>query len=332
MSLLSICIPTYNRSGLLKLTLESIVTQKRFIDTDDVEIIISDNCSEDNTEELSLQYVHMFRNKIFYYKNKSNIEDKNFGKVLSYGRGSYLKLNNDTLTHVNGSLDSMLNTINLNMDKKPILFFLNGWVDLPKEIVCRDFNSFVSAVSGYVTFVGFFGVWKSYFDKFNDIYFNRRASLKLPHVDYLFSLFSVVSKSYINNEELFISLQPEKKGGYDVLTVFMDNYIFLLREQVQLGLLSEKNLLFERRTVLFKNTLPWILNIKFYPNLYYFTCENSFRRIFMAYKDDILILNIFYLRYLISFCVYSLIKLMKIVLPESIFISLRKYRNHLRGK
>jgi len=184
--ILSICIPTYNRASLLKKTLDSIVIQKRFLDTEDVEIIISDNCSEDNTGELSLQYVHMFKNKIFYYKNQSNIEDKNFGKVLSYGRGSYLKLNNDTLTHVDGSLNSIINTINQNIDQKPILFFLNGWVNLPKEIKCRDFNSFMNAVSGYITFVGFFGVWKSYFDKFNDIYFNRRASLKLPHVDYLF--------------------------------------------------------------------------------------------------------------------------------------------------
>ena len=62
MCILSICIPTYNRAALLKKTLDSIVNQKRFIDTDDVEIIISDNCSQDNTEKLSMLYVHRYKN------------------------------------------------------------------------------------------------------------------------------------------------------------------------------------------------------------------------------------------------------------------------------
>ena len=328
MCILSICIPTYNRAALLKKTLDSIVNQKRFIDTDDVEIIISDNCSQDNTEKLSMLYVHRYKNKIFYYKNKSNIDDKNFGKVLTYGRGYYLKLNNDTLTHVNGSLNSIIETIILNKDRKPILFFLNNWVKLPKTIACQDFNSFMIAASGYVTFLGFFGVWKSHFDKYNEIYFNRRAELKLPHVDYLFHLYSYVSESYINNEELFISIQPERKGGYDVLTVFMENYILLLREQEQKGLLSQKILLYERRNILLTTILPWVLNIKFYPKLYYFTSEKAFSRIIKSYKDDTLILIYFFFRYSISFCVYLQIKLMKLILPESTIGLLRKYYNY----
>jgi abequosyltransferase len=48
--LLSICIPTYNRSQYLKQALETYVSNAAF--DDEVEIVISDNASTDNTEKM----------------------------------------------------------------------------------------------------------------------------------------------------------------------------------------------------------------------------------------------------------------------------------------
>ncbi|MCX8512062.1 MAG: glycosyltransferase, partial [Chthoniobacteraceae bacterium] len=45
---LSICIPTFNRSQYLRLTLESITNQELFQNSDEIEIVISDNCSSDD--------------------------------------------------------------------------------------------------------------------------------------------------------------------------------------------------------------------------------------------------------------------------------------------
>lgn len=45
---LSICIPTYNRSEVLK---ESLMQLLKY-EGDDIEVVISDNCSPDNTEEV----------------------------------------------------------------------------------------------------------------------------------------------------------------------------------------------------------------------------------------------------------------------------------------
>src|SRR5664279_654163 len=95
--LLSICIPTYNRAKNLEDTLISIVQQRRFQETDDVEIVISDNCSGDNTGNVSEKFAALYKEKIRYFRNTENISDANFEKVLSYGKGQYLKLNNDTL-------------------------------------------------------------------------------------------------------------------------------------------------------------------------------------------------------------------------------------------
>ena len=63
MTLLSICIPTYNRAEYLKKTLESIVWQRDFL-SKDVEVVISDNCSTDDTASVVAKFVEKYPNKI----------------------------------------------------------------------------------------------------------------------------------------------------------------------------------------------------------------------------------------------------------------------------
>ena len=48
--LLSICIPTFNGGSTIEETLNCIINAvDKF---DDIEVIVSDNCSDDNTEEI----------------------------------------------------------------------------------------------------------------------------------------------------------------------------------------------------------------------------------------------------------------------------------------
>ena len=83
--LFSICIPTYNRSNELKRCIESIISQDGFDDVN-VEIIISDNCSTDNTDEVVKPYILKYKN-IKYYRNKKNVTMENFPIVLSEATG-----------------------------------------------------------------------------------------------------------------------------------------------------------------------------------------------------------------------------------------------------
>lgn len=66
--LVSILIPTYNRASLISDAIESAIKQTY----NNIEIIISDNNSEDNTEEICKQYVGK-DNRIKYYKQNQNI-------------------------------------------------------------------------------------------------------------------------------------------------------------------------------------------------------------------------------------------------------------------
>lgn len=82
---LSICIPTYNRAAFLGEALDSVISQA----TDDVEIVVSDNASTDNTEALVRDYQSRFP-RILYQKNPENLgADRNFLKVMELASGEY---------------------------------------------------------------------------------------------------------------------------------------------------------------------------------------------------------------------------------------------------
>lgn len=80
----SIVIPTYNRAKLLKATIAITLLQT----FKDFELIISNNCSTDETR----QVVKSFKDKrIRYFENKKNIgAEPNMIKAFSYARGKYL--------------------------------------------------------------------------------------------------------------------------------------------------------------------------------------------------------------------------------------------------
>jgi glycosyltransferase involved in cell wall biosynthesis len=89
----SICIPSYNGSAYIRDTIDSIINQsyKNF------EIIISDDCSTDNTEDIVLKIKD---DRIKFYKNKNNLgygdNLKKFKKRIS-GEIMYMMAQDDLL-------------------------------------------------------------------------------------------------------------------------------------------------------------------------------------------------------------------------------------------
>ena len=85
----SIVIPTYNRALDLQLALYCILRQS----FSDFEIIVSDNCSTDNTRDV----VSKFKDKkIRYLRNKKNIGViPNIKKTIKYAKGEYVFLHSD---------------------------------------------------------------------------------------------------------------------------------------------------------------------------------------------------------------------------------------------
>ena len=92
--ILSFCIPTYNNRNELELTLESMIPQILEME-DQIEIVISDNCSEDNTQGLVEKYMALY-SFITYNKNSENIgPGRNMFKAIELASGDLVWLMGD---------------------------------------------------------------------------------------------------------------------------------------------------------------------------------------------------------------------------------------------
>lgn len=89
MKKVSVIVPTFNRANYLKVAIESVLKQKY----KNLEIIITDNASTDNTIEI----VKAFNDeRIIYYRNPENIGiARNHNKALELCTGEYIQLFSD---------------------------------------------------------------------------------------------------------------------------------------------------------------------------------------------------------------------------------------------
>lgn len=85
MTQLSLCIPTYNRSEYLTALLDRILAQNE----PDIEVVISDNASTDNTAEVVECYRPKF-SSLVYVRQPENIGmDRNFLAIVENATGDY---------------------------------------------------------------------------------------------------------------------------------------------------------------------------------------------------------------------------------------------------
>ncbi|PGT56940.1 hypothetical protein COD14_28750 [Bacillus cereus] len=95
--LVSILIPAYNRPIYFKQALISALLQSY----SNIEIIISDDSTNDESQKIALRFGNKFPRVIKYYKNKINIGGRlNFQLALQKARGEYINfLMDDDLFH-----------------------------------------------------------------------------------------------------------------------------------------------------------------------------------------------------------------------------------------
>jgi glycosyltransferase involved in cell wall biosynthesis len=89
--LLSLCIPTYNRAAKINICLQAIFEAMDKLLENKIEIIISDNNSEDNTRQIVEKFIASGL-KLKYFKNETNLGYlKNIVLLLTkYSHGEYI--------------------------------------------------------------------------------------------------------------------------------------------------------------------------------------------------------------------------------------------------
>jgi len=109
---LSFAIPTYNGSKYIREALDSIICQCDDND-EEIEIVVSDNASTDQTREIIKEYQEKYRENIFYYRNEKNVgPEKNIDLAVRRSKGEYVWLFSDDDVLIFPVLKKVLNVLN----------------------------------------------------------------------------------------------------------------------------------------------------------------------------------------------------------------------------
>jgi len=256
--LLSLCIPTRNRAAFLYRLLHSVASCPVFQNTRDVEIVVSDNASEDATRQIVDMFREKYGDKIVYSRNDEDLHDKNFEKALRLGSGRFLKLHNDTFWIADGQLDELLADIKKYEKEHPILFFTNKKDNT--ETVCSSLDDFIDKSSFNMTWLGGFGIWKEDLDRLEN--FGRHPEKHLTQVEVLLSEFSRKQKAVVFGKRYFHYQYLWNKPKGDIATVFGKNYADILNEYREKRSLSESVFKTERKRVLNGYILPFSFSLE----------------------------------------------------------------------
>lgn len=153
--LLTIAIPSYNRATYLDSCLSNLINQKKDI-KNNIEILVSDNCSTDNTEEVVKKYLRV-GNEINYIKNIENRGGEfNITQCFLLAKGQYILCFGDDDVLLVNSLKKIINLLQLNNDFGLITLFSEKKMVLENEKTYKIFDNkldFLIYIKYYFTWI-----------------------------------------------------------------------------------------------------------------------------------------------------------------------------------
>lgn len=273
--LVSICIPTYNRARDLEICLNSIVKQ---IGCDGgFQIIVSDNASTDDTQNVANRFKAIYPN-LKYYKNKSNIGgDRNILESIKLAEGEYVFLHGDDDFYKEGTLPVIYNIINQN--RHISLFFLNVLGGSGQVRFSGGLDNYLKDTSIYAGFISSVIFKKSEFDRVENC--DRFVDMNFNQIYLQYSILWRTNDYCIID---FDALWHANNGpsGYSFAKVFIKNYIDILMYLTSKGL-SHDAITADKQKILGCMIYPWYKRILAYRlplDL------NDFDEIFTAYYKD----------------------------------------------
>lgn len=288
--ILSIAIPTYNRSNYLDICLRNICSQINN-HNNDIELLVSDNCSTDNTSDIVNSYLKRGY-EIKYIKNTSNIgADGNFLQCFNLSSGKYLHIISDDDVLLPGSLDVILSVLKKS-DYGVVYLNSYGFSDnylVPKKkrkiknniVLYEDKFKFINDFNIMFTFISGNIVNKKYVKNFID----NEKLLKSNLIQFYWFLSAIINSSknmYINY--FCIAAKINNSGGYSVAKVFGVN----LFEAIDLFKLNGLPICIEKKfkKVLLSDYLPKTF-IKQRYDIGMFKKEDNFKILYPIHKNNI---------------------------------------------
>jgi abequosyltransferase len=234
--LLTIAIPTYNRSRYLSRLLDSLLSQLKAetFDKPRVELLISDNASSDDTSAI-LETYRLQGLRFRSLRNQTNLGgDANIAQCFAEASGQYVWIIGDDDIVLPGALAFLLDFLAqdeydlVHLRSKPLIEESPTGTLLrsPRTEIIRDARTFTLRAHVYLTFI-------------TGNIVNKRRVLSLPHPPFseligtslvqlgwmYTSLHSFRIGAFIHDP--LVAASADDRGGYSLITVFGTNLKYI---------------------------------------------------------------------------------------------------------
>lgn len=252
--LLSICIPTCNRGSILDTVILNYITNEEFDDS--VELVISDNASTDNTEEIVKDIIKKNPSKkISYFKNDENIGAKNFFAVISRAKGKYAKMSNDYIYMTNEGLKVLKENIRNTSEDTGLFFYDHLRQKNRGAVMVKNVDEFIHLVNNKITWVSNFGCWTK------DIQALGEYTKSNPKVDdhiIQMSFWALYLVDHYNKTKVVdvhwnrgLSIPNSKRVlTYNFFTPHVVWYYDLINDYAKLGKVKPETIVFDKKRLL----------------------------------------------------------------------------------
>lgn len=226
---LSFCIPSYNFGEFIGETLESIVRQGN----DEVEIIVGDGASTDNTAEVVRRYQAHFSRLTYHNFGKKGGIDLDLSKTVELARGDYCWLMSSDDVLKPGAIQRVLNEIKLGHDvyllnrtmcnrnlrsiRRKKLWLSSGTTDrvyyLSNKSELLDYLNASKSIGALFSYISSIIVRRK---KWNEVAYDERfAGSNFAHVSRLFSMLRVEGSSLKYIKESSVLCRGENDSFLD---------------------------------------------------------------------------------------------------------------------
>ncbi len=233
---LSLCFPTYNRGWCMKEQIERLKSCPKET-LDKMEIIISDNCSTDDTQQIVENAIKSgFQCR--YIRNESNLGmDENFVSCFRKAQGRYVWLLGDDDTIIIDSLEQIVKL--LDVPKEYGLLHLYQKKDIHQDIIyVSDKDEMAKYVSYYVTFISANVVNTKFVPTID---FEKYMGTWFTLVPLYVMSFIKEPRNIVYNIQTFEKAKDySRNGGYNFFEVFVRNFQDILKEFVNPNMLKEE--------------------------------------------------------------------------------------------
>jgi abequosyltransferase len=236
--LLTISIPTYNRSFFLDELLSCLLDQ--CVSNPKIELLVSDNDSSDETPSIVKAYMDRGL-EIRYLRNAANIgADRNFLQCFEKARGKYVWIIGDDDVVTPGAIGKIITYLEANEYN---LVYVNSYAfdgsmsakrvkpyRAPKVI--KDAQVFARAVNIFFTFISGNIINKDHVMSFNQKELSSLVGTNLVQLGWTYAALNGYVRGLYISEEL-VGMRTNNTGGYMLSQVFGPNLMNITEDRLQ---------------------------------------------------------------------------------------------------